>query len=218
MENKVYIRPRFRKLDSNDFMTFWYSLRDAKEINSHGDFVLLRDVEVYQQSQNFLIGNGIAGFAIKDDEMISVHKNNKKAEESSVRHILPKIVRCALKYGAKFGDCYGDFLANYYMSSGFIVVAKINFDDLEDNPQKWNYEKFGKPNCYLLMRGVKNIAELDRLKKNNEIKGFDAVRDIIPNFNTYEEAEEYRANLYNSIKTYGYKKRLEIIQNLKSRG
>ena len=79
MEEKVYVRPRFRKLNENDYMTFWYSLRDARKINEHGEFVFLRDVEVYQRSQCFLLGNGIAGFAIRDGEMISVHKNNKKA-------------------------------------------------------------------------------------------------------------------------------------------
>lgn len=212
MDNKVYVKPRFRKLKDNEFMNFWYSLRDARMINNHGDFVLLRDVEVYQTSQNFLIGNGIAGFAISNDELISVHKNNSKALEAEVRHILPKMVRCAFKYGAKFGDCYGDFLANYYMTSGFIVVAKVLFDDLEDNPKKWNFEKFGKPNCYFLMRGVKNIEELDRLKKKNQIFGFDEVKNSIPSFKTYEEAETYRLNLYNKVKNYGYKKRIEIIK------
>lgn len=213
MKDRVYVRPRFRKLNNNEYMTFWYSLRDARAINNHGEFVLLRDVEVYQESQCFLIGHGIAGFAIHNDEMISVHKNNKKAQETAVCHILPKMVRCAFKYGAKFGDCYGDFLANYYMSSGFIVVAKINFDDLEDNPKKWNYEKFGKPNCYLMMRGVKNVAELDRLKEQGVIVGFDAIKDSIPAFKSYEEAEKYREELYNKIKIYGYKKRLEIVKN-----
>ena len=215
MEDKVYIKPRLRKLDAKDYETFWRSLRDARKINAHGEFVLLRDIEVYQTSDNFLIGHGIAGFAIKDDEMISVHKNNKKAEETAVRHILPKMVRCAFKHGAKFGDCYGEFLANYYMKSGFIVVGKIKFDTLDDNPATWDYEKFGKPDVYMMMRGVKNVAELDRLKENNALVGFDAVKDSIPTFDTYENAEAYRAELYNKIKVYGYKKRIEIIQNLK---
>ena len=215
MENKIYVKPRFRKLNDNDYMTFWYSLRDARAINNHGPFVLLRDVEVYQKSQNFLIGNGIAGFAIKGDEMISVHKNNKKAEETAVRHILPKMVRCAFKHGAKFGDCYGDFLANYYMSSGFIVVAKVNFDAAEENPERWDFSKYGKPYCYFLMRGVKNVAELDRLKEKKQICGFDAVKNVIPEFKSCEDAEAYRLALYEKVKIYGYKKRLEIVQNLK---
>ena len=214
MEDRVYKRPRFRKLNSNEYEVFWCSLRDARKINRHGNFVLLRDLEVYKNSQNFLIGHGIAGFAICDDEMISVHKNNKKAEATAVRHILPKMVRCAFKYGAKYGDCYGDFLANYYMKSGFIAIAKVPFDSLEDNPSTWDIEKDGKPYCYLMIKGVKNIAELDRLKKQNAIEGFDAVRSRLRTFKKFENAEKFRAELYNKIKIYGYKKRLEIIKSL----
>jgi hypothetical protein len=211
---RVYTRPRFRKLDDEDYKTFWCSLRDARKTNKHGDFVLLRDAELYRGAQKFLIGNGIAGFAIYDDELISVHKNNKKAAETAVQHILPKMVRCGFKYGAKFGDCYGEWLANYYMRSGFIVVAKIAFDKLPDNPVDWKFDTFGKPDIYIMIRGVKNVAELDRLKKNNEIQGFEAVEGKIPTLETLEEAMEYRAKMYDAVKKYGYKKRLEIIQNL----
>ena len=214
MEERVYVRPRFRKLDDRDYKTFWASLRDARKTNKHGDFVLLRDAELYNGAQNFLIGNGIAGFAIYEDELISVHKNNKKAAVSAVKHILPKMVRCAFKYGAKFGDCYGEWLANYYMRSGFIVVAKIEFDKLADNPVDLKYDEFGKPDIYIMIRGVKNIAELDRLKARGEIQGFDAVQGKIPTLNTFEDAMAYRAEVYNKLKIYGYKKRLEIIQNL----
>jgi hypothetical protein len=144
----------------------------------------------------------VSPFAIREGEMISVHKNNQKARESEVRHILPKLVRCALKNGAKYGDCYGEFLANYYMKSGFIAVAKIEFDKLEDNPATWEYDKFGKPDVYLLMRGVKNVEELDRLKANNEIMGFEAVEKSLQYFPSYEAAEEYRLNLYEKVKNY----------------
>ena len=216
MEKKIYVRPRFRKLNENEFMVFWYSLRDARKINKHGEFVLLRETEVYQQSENFLLGDGIAGFAIKDEEMISVHKNNHKAQKSGVKHILPKMVRCALKYNAKWGDCYGEFLANYYMKSGFIAVAKVKFDAIDEkNSPTWEYDKFGKPDIYLLMRGVRNIDELDRLKSKGEICGFDAVEGRLPMFETYEEAENYRKKLYQIVEKFGYKKRLEYVRNLK---
>ena len=215
MMNKIYVKPRFRKLKPNEYMLFWESLRDARKINNHGPFVLLRDPEVYTKSQNFMIGNGIAGFAISDEgEMISVHKNNKKAEKSGVLHILPKMVRCAFKYGAKFNDCYGDFLVNYYMKSGFIAVAKVKYDDLDGDYQNDEMTRFNKPNFYILIRGVKNVAELDRLKKKGLIQGFDAVKDTIKSFRSAEKAFEFQAELYNKIKIYGYKKRLEIIQNL----
>ncbi len=215
MKERVYVKPRFRKLKPNEFQVFWNSLRDARKINNHGMFVLLRDIENYYDSQNFMIGNGIAGFAIKDDEMISVHKNNKKAEQTSVKHILPKMVRCAFKYGAIFGDCYGEFLANYYMSSGFIAVAKVPFDVVYDNPDDWDKEKFGRPDCYFLMRGVRNVAELDRLKAKGEIQGFDAVKDVIPMLKSFEDAVVYLRELYEKVKPYGYKRRLEFVKNLK---
>jgi len=212
MENKVYVRPRFRKLANNEFMKFWYSLRDARSINEHGNFVLLRDTEVYEDAQTFLIGDGVAGFAIKDEEMISVHKNNKKAQKCGVQHILPKMVRCAFKHGAKYGDCYGEWLANYYMKSGFIVIGKVEFDSMDNNPINWEYDKFGKPFIYIMMRGVRNVAELDKLKQENALSGFDAVKDNLPLLKSYEEAEEYRSKLYNKVANYGYKKRLAFVQ------
>ena len=214
MEMKEYVRPRFRKLSDKETEVFWCSLRDARKTNRHGDFVLLRKLDFYNDAQTFLIGNGIAGFAIKEEELVSVHKNKKKAIETAVHHILPKMVRRAFKYGAKYGDCYGEFLANYYMKSGFIVVGKLMFDDLPDNPSDWKFSEFGKPNIYIMMRGVKNIAELDRLKKLNEIKGFDAVENNLPTFKSVEEAMEYRQEIYEKLKKFGYKKRLEYVQNL----
>lgn len=214
MENKVYVRPRFRKLNANEYMTFWESLRDARKINKHGLFVLLRDQDLYKTSQCFMIGNGIAGFAICEEELISVHKNNKKAAESAVKHILPKMVRTAFKYGAKYGDCYGEFLANYYMKSGFIAVAKVPFDNLDDNPVNWDYAQFGKPYIYVMIRGVKNVAELDRLKKQNALQGLDAVQSRLRTFKIFDNALKFREEVYNKLKIYGYKKRLEIIKNL----
>ena len=212
--NKVYVKPRFRKLKPNEFMTFWESLRDARQINNHGPFVLLRDPEVYKESQNFLIGNGIAGFSIHEGEMISVHKNNEKAEKANVRHILPKMVRCAFKYGARYNDCYGDFLANYYMKSGFIAVAKVKYADLDGDFINEEMIRFDNPTFYILIRGVKNVAELDRLKKKNAIVGLNEVKNSIKQFKSVDSAFEYQAELYNKIKMYGYKKRLEIIKNL----
>lgn len=214
MENKVYVRPRFRKLNPNEYITFWESLRDARKINRHGLFVLLRDKELYKNSQCFMIGNGIAGFAICEEELISVHKNNKKAAKSEVKHILPKMVRTAFKYGAKYGDCYGEFLANYYMKSGFIAVAKVPFDSLDDNPIDWDYAQFGKPYIYVMIRGVKNIDELDRLKKQNALQGIESVQSRLRTFKIFDNALKFREEVYNKLKIYGYKKRLEIIKSL----
>lgn len=215
MEQKVYVRPRFRKLKKNEYMQFYNSLRDARKINKHGLFVLLRDPEVYLESENFLIGNGIAGFSIKDEEMISVHKNNKKAQESGVSHILPKLVRCALKYGAKFCDCYGEFLVNYYMKCGYICVCRVPFDYIEDNPDNWDYKQFGKPDVFVLVRGVKTVAELDLLRQKNALLGFDEIAQYIPTIKNYDEALVYRDKIYEKIKSLSYKQRIKILKEEK---
>ena len=215
MKQKIYVRPRFRKLEPSEYMDFYNSLRDARKVNRHGLFVLLRDPEVYKDGQNFLLGHGVAGFAIKEGEMISVHKNNVKAEQSGVRHILPKMVRCAFKYGAYRGDCYGEFLADYYSQNGFVAVAYVPFDYVPDNPVNWDYKQFGKPNDYVMMRGVRNVAELDRLSANGGITTFAEMQPYIKRFTNYEEALEYRDRLYEDTKRYGYKSRIDIIKSKK---
>ena len=66
----------------------------------------------------------------------------------------------------------------------------------------------------MLVRGVKNVAELDRLKANNEIVGFDEVKDSVKFFKTIEECEAYRNETYDKIKNFGYKKSLKFIKSL----
>ena len=96
----------------------------------------------------------------------------------------------------------------------FIAIAKVPFDALEDNPATWDIEKDGKPYVYVMIRGVKNVAELDRLKKQNALVGLDAVQSKLRTFKIFENAEKFRREVYNKLKIYGYKKRLEIIKNL----
>ena len=64
-----------------------------------------------------------------------------------------------------------------------------------------------------MMRGVKNVAELDRLKEHGVIVGLDAIKDSIPAFKSYEEAEEYRLALYKKLQSFGYKKRIEFVKS-----
>jgi hypothetical protein len=63
------------------------------------------------------------------------------------------------------------------------------------------------------MRGVRNVDELDRLKRKNEICGFDDVKDHVKFFESHEDAENYRIETYNKVKMCGYKKRIEYIKS-----
>ena len=214
MEKKVYVKPRFRKLSDKEFNLFWESLRDAREINENGNFVLLRDVELYRESQNFMLGNGIAGYAIYEGELISVHKNNKKAQDVGIKHLLPRIVRSAIKHDAKYIDCYGEFLANYYMSNGFVAVAKVKFDALDDNPVTWEYDKFGKPDIYMLVRAVDTVEELDRLSANKEIITFDEIKDYVKFFDNIDDCLDYRNKMFYRLNGLDYKSKIEYLKKL----
>lgn len=208
--NKNY---KIKKLRKKDYIKFYNSLKDARNNNSHGIYVLLRDPEVYKYTQNFLMGNAIAGFAIEPNgELISIHKNTTKANSAKVSHVLPLLVKTAFKHGADRGDCYGDFLASYYASCGFLPVAIVPFDSLDDNPATWDTSKFGKPNCYILARAVKNNNELKKLKKSNKLLNLSEIEPYVKRFSNYEDALKYRDNLLTLFKGVNY---LTIVDYIK---
>ena len=58
------------------------------------------------------------------------------------------------------------------MKSGFIAVAKVKYADLDGDFINEEMIRFDNPTFYILIRGVKNVAELDRLKKKNDFINF----------------------------------------------
>lgn len=196
---------KFKKLAKKDYIKFYNSLKEAREVNGHGLFVLLREPHLFKQTKNFLLGDGVAGFAIAEDgEMISVHKNNVKADEQGIHHILPSLVACGFKNGGLKGDCYGEGLAKYYMSCGFLPVCTVAFDNIPDNPENWDYATFGKPNDYAFIKGVKNNRELAKLISQNKLLKFEDVKAKLPQFDDYNKALAYRDELLNKTKKLPY--------------
>lgn len=209
MENKFKIT----KLKQQDYLKFYESLKLSREQNKHGLFVLLRNPTDYKYTKNFLMQHNIGGFAITPDgEFVSVHKNNALAKMYNAKHILPQLVECAIKNGATKGDCYGEFLASYYMQCGFVVVAKVPFVNVYDNPKDWNYNTFGKPYVYILAKAVFDNAEYKRLTRNNAFADFCAIEPFIKEIKNYDHALEYRDNLLEKFKNMSYNQIIEYIQ------
>lgn len=206
---------KFRKLKSNEYELFYNSLKAAREANYYGLHVILKDKESYKHCKNFLLGDGIAGFAIDGGEFISAHKNPAKAQEFGVGRVLPEMVDLAFKNGANRGDCYDDFLADYYMSCGFMVVAAVPFNDVYDNPENWDSAKFGKPNVYLFARAILNKKELLRLKESGKLLRFADIKPYIKTVQDYDDAILYRDNLLEKFKGLSYDKIVELIKNSK---
>lgn len=204
---------KIKKLKQKDYLEFYESLKRSREQNNHGLFVLLRNPEEYKYTKNFLMQHSIGGFAITPDgEFISVHKNNALAKIYNAKHILPDLVKTAFKNGAVKGDCYGEFLANYYMQCGFIVVAKVPFDKVYDNPKNWDYNTFGKPYVFILAKAVFDNAEYKRLINNNAFADFCAIEPFIKEIKNYDHALEYRDNLLEKFKNMSYNQIIEYIK------
>lgn len=204
---------KIKKLKQKDYLEFYESLKRSREQNNHGLFVLLRNPEEYKYTKNFLMQHSIGGFAITPDgEFISVHKNNALAKIYNAKHILPDLVKTAFKNGAMKGDCYGEFLANYYMQCGFIVVAKVPFDKVYDNPKNWDYNTFGKPYVYILAKAVFDNTEYKRLINNNAFADFCAIEPFIKEIKNYDHALEYRDNLLEKFKNMSYNQIIEYIK------
>lgn len=204
---------KIKKLKQKDYLEFYESLKRSREQNNHGLFVLLRNPEEYKYTKNFLMQHSIGGFAITPGgEFISVHKNNALAKVYNAKHILPDLVKSAFKNGAVKGDCYGEFLANYYMQCGFIVVAKVPFDKVYDNPKNWDYNTFGKPYVYILAKAVFDNTEYKRLINNNAFADFCAIEPFIKEIKNYDHALEYRDNLLEKFKNMSYNQIIEYIK------
>lgn len=204
---------KIKKLKQKDYLEFYESLKRSREQNNHGLFVLLRNPEEYKYTKNFLMQHSIGGFAITPDgEFISVHKNNALAKIYNAKHILPDLVKTAFKNGAVKGDCYGEFLANYYMQCGFIVVAKVPFDKVYDNPKNWDYNTFGKPYVFILAKAVFDNTVYKRLINNNAFADFCAIEPFIKEIKNYDHALEYRDNLLEKFKNMSYNQIIEYIK------
>ena len=203
----------FRKLKKSEYEVFYNSLKCAREHNEHGLYVILRDKKLYKDTKNFLLGDGIAGFAIDGNEFISVHKNPDKAHQHNIGKVFPEMVSLAFKNGAEAGDCYDEFLAEYHMSCGFIAVASVPFNDIYDNPDNWDSNRFGKPNVYILARAIKNDQELNKLKKENKLLHFADIKPYIKTIEDYDEALAYRDKLLEKFRNMNYEQIANFVLN-----
>ena len=57
------------------------------------------------------------------------------------------------------------------------------------------------------------VADLKKVEYSDNIEKFYQLARRARENCDYEEAEKYREELYNKVKVYGYKKRLEIVKN-----
>lgn len=194
----------FRQLEKSDYILFFKSLYDARLVNKYGCYLTLGEPERYLKTQNFLLGDGIAGFAIDNGDLIAVHKNPEKARKNKVSGVIDEIVPLALKNGATKLDCYGSFLANAYMSFGFLPTGRMKFNPIY-NPE-WNIERYGTPDVIVFCRAVSDIDELIQLTIEDKFIGYEDISDKLTVYDDYQTMLEDRDRVLETVQAskYGY--------------
>lgn len=85
-----------------------------------------------------------SGFGLKTDkQLISVFSLYKRRGR--------KIVKLTVGLGAASVECLGEMLRRLYGREGFQVIEKLPWNDAIA-PKNWNYDRFGRPNYYILKR------------------------------------------------------------------
>lgn len=101
----------------------------------------------------FDINSGIevGGFTVKNNGELN-------GLFSLVKGIGKKIFNLRLDYARKYSTakeftifCIGDKLKNLYNNFGFEITSTIKWND-ELAPRNWNYERFGRPDLYIMRK------------------------------------------------------------------
>lgn len=104
----------------------------------------------YRQMRLFTVDDGTAGFALKDDELVSVFCH----QDSIHRGSTPALLVAAVHEGARRLDCFDTALPGLYARGGFVPVARLGWND-EYAPDGWDkgtYRAFndGRPDVVFM--------------------------------------------------------------------
>ena len=164
-----------------DSSTFFHALEKAKGKNPQGAYVTLHNIKDYDSCKSvFLLYDNSAGVAVEEDgNIISVFSD--RTHKGVLKYLIAK----ALEVGGNKLDCFGsEGLRNLYLSRGFIPISRTKFN-CNFAPEDWNYFRDGEPDIIFWV--------YDRSRKDPFVD-FVLVVDWknIPEFPSYEEAEDYR--------------------------
>lgn len=168
---------------------FYHAIGEAKKVNPYGAFVTQHSKEEYSKMMLFITLDGKAGIAItEDNNIVSVFNGSEK------RGLLKTLLPVAIGYGGNKLDNYNSSkLSALYELYGFSPVSSVKFDS-RFAPDDWNYERDGEPDVVFWIHNG-DSAEDVILNFGRYVVPWDSVQQ----FNTYEDAEEYRDKLLKEL-------------------
>ena len=131
--------PQLYEIDPSEAGTFRDMMSKIKK-DPNGAAVTVYPEEEYAGMRLFMNEDGTTGFALRDDELVSVY-NLPDGPRRVGRHLTAS----AIDQGARWADAYDTRLPYIYGPEGLHPVARMPFDD-EYKPEDWDYENFKKWN------------------------------------------------------------------------
>jgi len=135
--------PKFLELTSGTASAKLYHrlISDAQKANKAGAAVQVYDQAEYTDMRLFLTEDGLTGFALKDDDLVSVFKH----PSSDQRGVAIPLARMAVWLGARRLDAFDTVLPSIYSTAGFKVAARIRWSE-EQAPKNWDKKTFADYN------------------------------------------------------------------------
>jgi hypothetical protein len=131
--------PKFYEFSADSAPVFEKAIAASKENNPYGASVYVYPVEDYANMRMFMTDDGKAGFALKDNDIVSVF--------SQPPHIggVNGIMQLAIQEGGRKLDCFDTVLPDFYFNNGFQIASRLKWSE-DQKPPDWNKETFSKFN------------------------------------------------------------------------
>ena len=138
-EENGYDAPDFHELTRGKAAARLYSrlINDSKQGNRFGASVYVYPAEDYEGMRLFVTKDGMAGFALKGDDIVSAFKSPK----SNDRGVAFSMVRMGVALGGRRLDAFDTVLPSIYSVSGFRAIARMRWND-DYAPDDWSKETF----------------------------------------------------------------------------
>jgi GNAT superfamily N-acetyltransferase len=129
------------ELEPGSAGAFRESISALKENNPYAASVYVYDAGEYDGMRLFTTDDGRAGFALKDDDVVSVFVRG----DSEHRGSAPALMAQAVAQGGRRLDCFDTVLPHVYARAGFVPVARLKWND-DYAPDGWDYPTYGRFN------------------------------------------------------------------------
>lgn len=186
--------------DEQDPQQIYDIVEKVRETNENGACVdNHEDLNDYANAKNFVSADGEATISVGADGNIFAFG---KTADCKIKGIGKKLMYTALANGGDRLDCYGSRLAQYYVNSGFVPVAKAKYSpEFADNAMKALVESRPNDNfdIYVMAHNGDDISTIQGTAENGGYP--DADLDSLPVME-YNKALAYRDGLIDKGNNY----------------